>query len=187
MANQKNDNVRYETLFRQQAGELCRLRQKNQQLRRENTELRQRLRELEASVRKLTDTKTRFRFFLFGESSKHNSPNSKKRQPKKRAKASYQRPRPKDDDITSRQELVLETCPRCEQEVSVSQKSYHTWVEDIVFAPKMVTEYTVHRHWCNNCQKLVRAPLPNALPGMHLGLNTMIFVLLEHYCAKKTG
>lgn len=147
----------------------------------------QRIAELEAALRKLTDTKTRFRFFLFGESKKQDSPNGKQREKKeKRSAASYQRPKPPDEDITDRQELALDTCPQCDHEVSASQDVYTTWVEDIVFAPKTVTEYTIHRHWCQNCRQLVRAPLPNALPGMHIGLNTMIFVLAEHYCAKKT-
>lgn len=174
-------------------------RQRVKRLERENSQLKatitrqqakigeqdKRIAELEAALRKLTDTKTRFRFFLFGE--KNKSPKSKQRQkPKKRAKQSYQRPKPKDKDITNRQELVLDACPQCEHEVSVSQDIYTTWVEDIVFAPKTVTEYTVHRHWCTHCQKLVRAPIPNALPGMHLGLNTVIYVLTEHYLAKKT-
>jgi len=144
-----------------------------------------RIAELEAMVRKLTDTKTRFRFFLFGE--KNQTPKSKQHKRKKqRSKESYQRPQPKDEDITSRQELVLDVCPACEHELSVSQESYQTWVEDIVFAPKTVTAYTVHRHWCRHCRKLVRAPLPNTLPGIHIGLNTVSFVLIEHYCAKKT-
>ena len=144
----------------------------------------QRIAELETALRKLTDTKTRFRFFLFGEQKKKGSKRGKRK--KKRPKASYRRPKPKDKDITDRRELVLDTCPHCEHEVSISQDVYTAWVEDIVFAPKTVTEYTVHRHWCANCSKLVRAPLPQALPGMHLGLNIMIFVLIEHYCAKKT-
>ena len=59
-------------------------------------------------------------------------------------------------------------------------------MEDIVFAPKSVTEYTVHRHWCSQCHQLVRAPLPDALPGMSLGLNTVLYALVEHYRAKKT-
>jgi transposase len=147
----------------------------------------ERIAELEAIVKKLTDTKHRFRFFLFGEQKQNQSPKGKQRKRKqRRPKKSYQRPKPTDDEITSRQELVLDTCPQCNHEVSTSQDQYTTWVEDIVFAPKTVTEYTVHRHWCRNCSQLVRAPLPNALPGMHIGLNTMIFVLIEHYRAKKT-
>lgn len=176
-------------------------RQRVRQLERENKQLKttvahlqtkteeqdKRIAELEAMVRKLTDTKTRFRFFLFGEQRKKDSPKGKQgKHTKKRPARSYQRPQPKDEDVTDRQELVLDTCPDCNHAVSSSQDTYTTWIEDIVFAPKTVTQYTVHRHWCANCNRLVRAPLPDALPGMRLGLNTMIFVLLEHYCTKKT-
>jgi len=128
----------------------------------------QRITELEAALRKLTDTKTRFRFFLFGEQKKNGLPQSKQgKRKKKRPKVSYRRSKPKNKEITDRQELVLDTCPHCEHEVSTSQDTYSTWVEDIVFAPKTVTEYTVHRHWCANCNKLVRALLPNVLPGKY--------------------
>ena len=186
MAKGYNSNIRYEPLYRRQSQELNLLRQENQQLQAENADFKQRIVALEETVRKLTDTKNRFRFFLFGEQKKSASPKGKQRKPKKRPSNSYQRSQPKDSEVTDRKELVLDTCPHCEHEVSTSQDVYTTWVEDIVFAPKTVTEYTVHRHWCTNCRKLVRAPLPNALPGMRLGLNIMIFVLIEHYCAKKT-
>lgn len=185
--------------LRNQAALHTAARQRVKRLERENSQLKttitrqqakigeqdRRIAELETIVKKLTDSKTRFRFFLFGEGKK-NKPPKGKQQKKKRRNSSYQRPKPNDEDITSHQELVLDTCPQCAHEVSTSQDHYTTWVEDIVFAPKTVTEYTVHRHWCQNCRQLVRAPLPNSLPGMHLGLNTMIFVLAEHYCAKKT-
>lgn len=187
MGNKKNDNLRYEPLYRQACTENNQLQRENKELKQENVDLKRRLDEVEAAVRKLTDTKNRFRFFLFGEQKKDQSPQSKKhKRQKKRPKQSYQRSQPKDEDITDHQELVLETCPDCQHEVSTTQDVYTTWVEDIVFAPKTVTEYTVHRHWCRHCHKLVRAPLPNSLPGMHLGLHTMIFVLIEHYRAKKT-
>lgn len=172
-------------LHQQARRRVTKLEQVNKHVKSENAELKARLAKLEEQVRKLTDTKTRFRFFLFGE--RNQSPKRKRhKKKKKRTKQSYQRPQPKDEDITSRQELVLDACPHCDHKVSTSQDVYTTWVEDIVFTPKTMTEYTVHHHWCTNCQKLVRAPIPNALPWMHIGLNTMIFVLVEHYCAKKT-
>lgn len=186
MANKKNDNQRYEPLYRQQAKELTRLRRVNQRLLAENAELKARLTALEAAVRKLTDTKARFRFFLFGEKKNSSSAKQNRSSAPPRPPESYQRPKPPDTAVTNRQELVLEACPGCRGPVSVSQDVYTAWVEDIVLAPKAVTEYTVHRHWCRTCRRLVRAPLPNALPGMRVGLNTIIFVLLEHYCAKKT-
>lgn len=66
MARQ-NGNTLYEPLYRDQTKELNRLRRENHRLLAENTELRRRITDLEAAIKKLTDTKTRFRFFLFGE------------------------------------------------------------------------------------------------------------------------
>lgn len=181
----RNRNRLYEPLYREQGRELTRLRRENTELRAHLKEAQVEIAALKEALRKLTDTKTRFRFFLFGEK-QQRSPAKKNRNSTPRPPESYQRPRPTDQEITAREELVLERCPHCAGEVSRSQDVFTTWVEDIVFAPKTVTEYTIHRHWCTKCRQLVRAPLPNALPGMHVGLNTVIFVLLEHYEGKKT-
>lgn len=148
-------------------------------------EQQERIKELEEIISKLTDTKNRFRFFLFGERKNSAKPNRKKPR-ENRSKQSYTRSKPPLEEITAREELILEHCPACKQEVAPSSDSYTTWVEDIVFAPRTVIEYTVHRHWCRTCQKLVSAPIPNALPEMHLGINTIIYILVEHYRSRKT-
>lgn len=148
-------------------------------------EQQERIKKLEEIISKLTDTKNRFRFFLFGE--KKNSFKSNGKKPReKRPNESYTRSKPSPEEITAREELILEHCPTCKQEVAPSSDSYTTWVEDIVFAPKTVIEYTIHRHWCRTCKKLVSAPITEALPEMHLGINTIIYVLAEHYRSRKT-
>jgi transposase len=140
--------------------------------------------ELRAEIQRLKDSGTKYKFYLFKDQKKDTEGGG--RRPPLRAAASYVRPRPSEAEITDHQELRLETCPHCQGAVSSSVESFTTVVEDIVFTPKSVTEYTVHRHWCAHCHQLVRAALPNALPGMSLGLNTILYVLVEHYRAKKT-
>lgn len=140
--------------------------------------------ELRVELQRLKDSGTKYKFYLFKDQKKDMKEGG--RRPPLRATASYVRPRPTEAEITGRQELRLEACPHCQSTVSHSVESFTTVVEDIVFAPKAVTEYTVHRHWCRRCNRLVRAALPNALPGMSLGLNTVLYVLVEHYRAKKT-
>lgn len=147
-------------------------------------ELRAEVAALKEEVQKLKDGNTRYKFYLFKDEKKATA--SGGHQPLQRSAASYIRPRPSETEVTDRQELQLDICPRCSGSVSDSVESFTMIVEDIVFTPRSVTEYTVHRHWCGNCRKLVRAPLPDALPGMSLGLNTVLYVLVEHYRAKKT-
>lgn len=147
-------------------------------------ELQDEVKQLRAEVQRLTDSGTKYRYYLFHDQRK-NKPDDN-RHPPSRLAASYVRPRPTPDQVTDRKELFLEACPHCQGAVSSSVESFTTTVEDIVFAPVSVTEYTVHRHWCRSCKQLVRAPLPGALPGMTLGLNTVLYVLVEHYRAKKT-
>jgi hypothetical protein len=158
-------------------------------LEKHNSTLQARIEELEQIVSKLTDTKTRFRFFLFGKGKKENdnrSGSQDKNKLVKRPPQSYNRPKPSDAEITSRRKLILDSCPSCRDEVAPSSETYTTYIEDIVFSPKIVTEYTIHRHWCRKCRKLVHAPIPDAIPGMHIGIHTMIYVLTEHYRARKT-
>jgi transposase len=150
----------------------------------QNDGLRAEVKVLSEQVRKLTDSTHRYRFYLFRQSKVKAKKEDRK--PAKRDKASYARPQPRPSEITNHEELTLNSCPGCHGLVSDSVEAYVTYVEDIVYEPKSVTEYTIHRHWCGNCHKLVRAPIPNTLPGMSLGLNTVLFVLTEHYRAKKT-
>lgn len=146
--------------------------------------LEQQVRDLQRQLGKLTDNQTKYRFYLFGENKNQRPPLAQAAVI--RSAESYVRPSPRPEEITARQQLALKTCPRCHGHVSDTVETFTTYVEDVTFRPKSVTEYTVHRHWCGTCSRLVRAPIPNALPGMSLGLNTVLFVLVEHYRAKKT-
>lgn len=147
-------------------------------------ELQAEVKQLRAEVQRLRDSGTKYRYYLFPD--QRNNTSDDGRHPPQRLASSYVRPRPTPERVTERKELLLASCPRCQGAVSPSVETFSAYVEDIVFAPQSVTEYTVHRQWCRNCSQLVRAPLPNALPGMTLGLNTVLYVLVEHYRARKT-
>lgn len=144
--------------------------------------------DLSRAVTKLTDSGNRYRFYLFGQDKAGGQKKDGKtsRKHPKRAAGTYARPVPSAAEITNRRTLSLTVCPACSGAVSDSVESYTHYVEDIVFTPKTVTEYTIHRHWCRNCHKLVRPAVPDCLPGMRLGLNTVLFVLVEHYRSRKT-
>jgi transposase len=157
--------------------------------------------ELTKAITKLTDSSHRYRFYLFGKGKKdgngkdkdknkdNNSDDNDKKKPRKpadRSSDSYRRPLPSENEITARDTLELTICPNCDGEVSSSVEQFKHYVEDIVFTPKTVIEYTVNRHWCCSCNKLVRPAVPDCLPGMRLGLNTVLLVLVEHYRSRKT-
>jgi len=173
-------NIFYEPLYRELKKDYARLERENQELKAQVAALTARVKELEDIISKLLDTKERYRTSLFGRG-KRIDREKKKNRKKKRSTASYSRSRPTDAEVTDRKELLLDTCPQCESSVSAPTDTYTTYVEDIVFSPKQVIEYTIHRHWCISCKKQVRAPIPNCLPGMTIGMNTVLYVLTEYY------
>ncbi len=150
----------------------------------EITSLRADIAELKETISRLTDTGTKHKFFLFGGNNINQSKKKKKKE--KRSKSSYKRTAIREEDITDRKEYQCESCPECNGAVSASQESSIRFIEDIVFAPKTVTECTVHRHYCRDCKKLVTASMPLALPGMTIGINVVLYILLEHYRNRKT-
>jgi transposase len=94
--------------------------------------------------------------------------------------ASYRRPLPVRVDL--RKTVSLKQCPDCGSNVSAVQSSRTRLVEDIVLNPKtVVTEWTVQRHFCAHCDKLVEADVPGVLPRAMLGPNTLTLAVIAKY------
>ena len=70
-------------------------------------ELEQQVRELQTAVGKLTDSQMKYRFYLFGENKNQRPPLAQATVI--RSKQSYVRPSPRPEEITARQQLVLDT------------------------------------------------------------------------------
>jgi transposase len=93
---------------------------------------------------------------------------------------SYRRPVPARVDL--RKEISLKRCPDCGGSVSKAQSSRARLVEDIVINPRtIVTEWTISRHYCANCEKLVEADVPGVLPRAMLGPNVLTLIVIGKY------
>lgn len=90
--------------------------------------------------------------------------------------------RPPPTRIDRRQSHRLKDCPDCGGRLTRCRKPRVRYVEDIPEDVKTeVTEHTVHRDWCPQCQKRVEPKVPDALPGRTLGHRVMVLSAWLHY------
>jgi len=110
---------------------------------------------------------------------KRQSPDKKPLGKKPGAKA-FHRPQPKEDEVTQTASFPLTHCPICKQKVGEPAETVVRYEEDIDIAPrKIVRKYVITRHWCANCETLVRS---NHIPLIsRIGLNTMGYILYARY------
>lgn len=88
----------------------------------------------------------------------------------------------KPEDIDHFKEHTLNRCPDCQTPVKDSVKAYKRYTEDIPPIEKSeVTEHTVNGYWCPKCQKVVFAPVTEALPNAMIGLRLVVFTGWLHY------
>jgi transposase len=59
-------------------------------------------------------------------------------------------------------------------------------VEDLPLIQPVVTEHTIHRDWCSQCQKKVEPKIATALPGSMLGNRVLILTAWLHYALGNT-
>ena len=155
------------------------LQEKNRTLAEENVGLASRLRAAEEEARKRQETVEKLQKLLF----ERQAPRTRMTRARERiirGAESYRRAVPSRVDL--RKSVSLKQCPDCGSRVSTTQSSRTRLVEDIVFNPKPVaTEWTITRHFCAACEKLVEAPVPGVLPRAQLGPNTLTFVVIAKY------
>lgn len=141
---------------------------------------KQRAQELEEKLRQQEDANKKLRALLF----KREKPVRSRRpaESKPRTAASYTRPKPKERDITDRKVLTLDACPDCGHSVSAPQSERKRIIEDIIFHPQPeVVEWTIERHYCSGCQKLVEGNVPGVLPKTAIGPKTLTYVVIAKY------
>lgn len=83
--------------------------------------------------------------------------------------------------------VYLDRCPDCGTELSRSSESCSHTVEDLpVFEEPQtrVTRYEVERQWCGTCKKKVKAQPAGVIPRCRLGLNLLLYVIIQKYGAK---
>jgi hypothetical protein len=97
--------------------------------------------------------------------------------------------RPPPERIDRREEHRAEACPFCGGSLTRCDDSRKRYVEDIPVPEQLapqVTEHTVHRDWCPNCQKRVEPRVPDALPGATLGNRVLVLAAWLHYALGNT-
>lgn len=79
-----------------------------------------------------------------------------------RTKESYQRPLPKDDEVTEEVHHALSRCPHCTCELT--KRTLRTYYEeDILLHQKRISKHSVEQGYCAQCKKTVAAqPLPSS-------------------------
>ncbi len=133
-------------------------------------ELRAKLEEKESQRKKLLE-------YLYKPNQKSSG---KKALGKKPGAKAFHRPRPKEDEVTQTFNFPLRQCSICKQPVGGPVETLVRYEEDIDIAPrKIVRKYVITRHWCGNCETLVRSS--HIPPISRIGLNTMGYILYARY------
>ena len=103
----------------------------------------------------------------------------KRRPGRKRGHPGAHRPPPQ--HIDHYQQHCLRHCPDCDSTLGEPIRTHTRIIEDIPAVTPKVTEHTVHGYWCGTCQKLVTAPVTEALPHSVLGLRFLVLTAWLHY------
>lgn len=158
------------------------LRAEIKELQQENKLLKQRLLEL---GEKLEDKELQ-RKNLMEKIYKANKDNKEpKPLGKKPGTRGYQRPQPKDSEVTETLEFKPARCPYCKRSDGLNepQETVIKYQEDIVIVPdKIVKKYVIHKCWCSHCQEYIRsdkAPSPQSIN--RLGANLTAYILYARY------
>ncbi len=99
----------------------------------------------------------------------------------------YGRLRP--ERIDEEKRIYLEKCPICENPLPRSKTIKSHTVEDI---PAMedsrvkVTRYHTEQQWCPHCKKVVRGRAINVIPRCRLGINILLYVMINKYLCRET-
>jgi transposase len=90
--------------------------------------------------------------------------------------------RPPPERIDQRKEHRAKSCPDCQGRLTRCNEIRTRYTEDIPEDLKPVcTEHTIHRDWCQRCQKRVEPRIPDALPGSTLGNHVLTLSAWLHY------
>jgi transposase len=104
---------------------------------------------------------------------------------KKQGERGYQRPKPKDEEVTEEIKFTANKCPFCHKhDLWDSKQEIVKYQEDIIIVPeKIVKKYIITKHWCPHCQEYVRSnKIPPEIETMErIGPNVMAYVLYARY------
>jgi len=126
------------------------------QLKADNAELKQYFSSIvEAQAARITELET----MVFGRKNRFRSGGGHKTPKPPRDAASYHRPKPNEDEITSEEHYSIDACRHCGGPLT-NKEEYTRSIEDIILAAlsavsqfKTVTKHIIERGWCIRCSK----------------------------------
>lgn len=176
------------------------LEQENRELKQKNKDLERRYKQLEQEKEDIRKQRDRYKQMLFKPNVKPKEKEEKVVEDdlgasrRKKCKRGAQpghigRGRKKPERIDERKRTYLINCPICGEKVKRSKKINTHTIEDIPSLEKFRTEvtcYEIEEQWCSCCKKQVRAHPAGVIPKSRLGINILIYALMQKYGAKSS-
>lgn len=165
-------------------------KEKNGKLQNENGELKEKVTDLNKENQKLKDTiakllecKNKLAGMIFKPNLKPVSENQNPEKKKRGAQIGHiGHGRKTPERIDQEKEIHLSHCPNCQNKLEQSDAFYERIIEDIQLPIKtIITKYNIQRQWCAHCKKEARGEPKDALPGFRLGINAIIWILIQKY------
>lgn len=174
------------------------LEQEKRKLEKELEEAQKLVKQLEEEKEKLQRQRDRFRNMIFKSKSRDTLGEEKglrgKNFPKKKRKRGGQKGhkghgRKKPERIDEVVQVYLSHCPYCSTEIGRSNSVEHHIVEDIPpleESHSKIVKYETEVQWCGNCKKVIKGKAVGVIPGSRLGLNILMYVLLQKYLSRSS-
>lgn len=102
---------------------------------------------------------------------------NKKKEPKRRSGGRRGVP----NGIDQTKEHTLACCPDCSNPLPPPSGTRQRFTEDIPVVVPWVIKHIINRYWCKFCNKIVEAPVTQALPKSAIGLRAVIYSAWLHY------
>lgn len=176
------------------------IEKENRELKRELKELKKEYKKLEHEREEIRKQRDRYRTMLFKPNIKPVKKDERiieddlgeiRRKKRKRGAqpGHFGKGRKKPDRIDKNKRIYLGECPICGEKVKRSKKINTHTVEDIPSLEKFkteVTRYEIEEQWCSCCKKHVRANPMGVIPKSRLGINILIYALIQKYGVKSS-
>ena len=85
------------------------------------------------------------------------------------------------DKIDHYRDHILEQCPQCHRKLGLGIKSHTRYIEELPPIEPEVTETTIYKYWCPDCQCFFTAPVTEAMDNANLGIRLVVLTAWLHY------
>ncbi len=159
--------------------ELKRAHTEHRRLQREHRKVSDELEALKAQLSSVTAHKDKLVGMIFKTNVKSSGDGMGRKQGGQQGHRGHARKKPK--HIDQEKMVYLTHCPICASTLAQSATTYDRIVEDIPAPQIVVTLYHIQRQWCSACRKEVRAVPEGTIPGLRVGINLLLFILILKY------